>query len=104
MLEEEGIQFEGGDGKDGKRKIREEFFIGSTTAAKKDSKCDNSNRSDGSKRQKTQHQVDVDKKSPETLGSTDSNKPTTKNDAMSEKTLQQEILTILQKRAPGKTC
>ena len=86
MLEEEGVQFEvSSDGKSDK--IRREYFVDTSTPAASGS---------GSKKQRTKHET-TDK-----TESQGNNSATTH--LLSEATLKQEILNVLQSRAPGKTC
>ena len=89
MLEDEGVVFEDDNGVD---KIREEYFIGEVDGAA------GAMSGSGSKRKRTD-------------GNNDSRKIKSKKEAslttplqVSEAELKREILSILQKRAVGKTC
>jgi hypothetical protein len=105
MLEEEGVQFEvSSDGKSDK--IRKEYFVdtsppaasASGSSAKKRTLPD-SNISSTVKQPKKQRAKHETTDKAESQGN---NSATTH--LLSEATLKQEILNVLQSRAPGKTC
>ncbi|KAL7471274.1 hypothetical protein ACHAXS_011580 [Conticribra weissflogii] len=97
MLEEEGVEFESSDG-DGRWKIREIFFIGEGKQLSDDLTS--------SKRQKTANgnQVVKDEVTTSNILETIEVNATIPQNDISEEKLKQEILSILGKRAPGKTC
>ena len=113
MLEEEGVQFEldgdvGADGtvggvlrenKVGKWRIRKEFFIDSSTpTTRREREHDGaSSKTSGSKKRKMSETAAQN-------SSCDVMNEASAHDSISEEALRQEILNLLQKRAPGKTC
>ena len=95
MLEEEGIIFE----IEGKyNKIRKDFFVESTSVSNLATKPKGAATGKGSKRQKMDEPP---------LNQSATKKTKSKyfdTDTVSEDTLKQEILNLLQKRQVGKTC
>mmetsp|Transcript_25374 Transcript_25374/g.53493 ORF Transcript_25374/g.53493 Transcript_25374/m.53493 type:complete len:96 (-) Transcript_25374:489-776(-) len=95
MLEEEGVEFESVEGS-GRWKIRENFFIDENREIDAGS---------SSKRRKSAKEipVEVERKDSNVQQTTEIDAATAQR-VIGEEKLKREILSILRKRSPGKTC
>lgn len=95
MLEEEGVEFESVEG-NGRWKIRENFFIDENREIDTGS---------SSKRRKSSKEIPVEvKKANSHVQQATEIDAATPQHVIGEEKLKREILSILGKRSPGKTC